>query len=178
MSHSHSDELFLVKGLDRKAMKSSYSMPATPVSDLGLPENQKEEEEEGNDQKEEGNCEKTAAASASHYDDKPDFAQDDDGFRTPTGEEHRIPVPRRCPPAPRPRRFLQLNSPQRKRITASSKARRRLTMGLDPWKELLDSVFPSSAPPPPPPWFCTDDGNEDGGAREAKRTRTDKNNIE
>ncbi|CAB4284492.1 unnamed protein product [Prunus armeniaca] len=54
-----------------------------------------------------------------------DVDDDDDGFKTPTSLEHRIPPMTKCPPAPR--------KPLRKRkvVTSSSTSRRRIQFQFD-----------------------------------------------
>ncbi|XP_057971414.1 cyclin-dependent protein kinase inhibitor SMR3-like [Malania oleifera] len=93
-----------------------------------------------------GKCEKIAPDSPEKVGrhDKPSISisltgteptdnnDDEDGFRTPTSLEHRIPEPKQCPPAPR-------RSPCRLRLSprkVSSATRRRRSLNLDLLREI------------------------------------------
>lgn len=95
----------------------------------------------------------------------------EDGFRTPTLTESRIPQPEQCPPPPR-----KLPVAPRKIRPATPRARRRLD--FDPWEEL--EVFMASPLP-----FCTDIGgggvggdNDIHDRHKIKKARTDGHSIE
>ncbi|KAJ4971978.1 hypothetical protein NE237_005077 [Protea cynaroides] len=64
---------------------------------------------------------------------------EDEGFRTPTSLDHRIPVIKQCPPAPRKPKSSFLT--KRKASSSSSSATRRQLFLLDLSQE-IESLFP------------------------------------
>ncbi|KAL8094735.1 hypothetical protein AgCh_036307 [Apium graveolens] len=74
--------------------------------------------------------------TSSNNDDQ-DLDDDNDGFRTPTSLDHRIPVMKQCPPPPRKRRV-----PSRKRKLSSPLLMRTTLQLIDASQEIIDSMFP------------------------------------
>ncbi|KAL1813197.1 hypothetical protein DCAR_0625494 [Daucus carota subsp. sativus] len=66
-----------------------------------------------------------------------DLNDDNDGFRTPTSLDHRIPVMKQCPPPPRKRSVSS-----RKRKIPSPLLMRTTLQLLDVSQELIESMFP------------------------------------
>ncbi|XVF05512.1 hypothetical protein REPUB_Repub05bG0178500 [Reevesia pubescens] len=69
-----------------------------------------------------------------HENDDGEEDENNDGFKTPTSLDHKIPVMLKCPPAPRKPKSLPILSPKRK-------AFRRPRILLDLTKE-IESLFP------------------------------------
>lgn len=64
--------------------------------------------------------------------------EDDDGFKTPTSLDHKIPVIKQCPPAPRkPKPPMKRRMPE---IDQNNKVRRNLP--FDILSEEVESIFP------------------------------------
>ncbi|GMN58675.1 hypothetical protein TIFTF001_027781 [Ficus carica] len=83
---------------------------------------------------------KTASSSLGELDSKVDI--DDDGFKTPTSLDHKIPVTQHCPAAPRKPRI----SSKRKAVpssgrTSSSSTTACRSLQLD-FSEQIESMFP------------------------------------
>lgn len=69
--------------------------------------------------------------------DNHDRDDEDDGFRTPTSLDHRIPVMKQCPPPPRKRRVSS-----RKRKLSSPLLMRTTLQLIDASQEIINSMFP------------------------------------
>lgn len=121
-------ELFLIEK-DPKVIEFNILLrPTLEISDgvqIAGPGDQelhrRQEEEEEKDQK----CREMASLGEFKLDD------DDDGFRTPTSLDHKIPVIQKCPPAPRKPKSL----PSTKRKASSN--RRQLLFDVSDEMELL-----------------------------------------
>ncbi|KAM7468086.1 hypothetical protein LguiB_015648 [Lonicera macranthoides] len=70
---------------------------------------------------------------------EPEVADDNDGFRTPTSLDHKIPVTKQCPPAPRKKREKHFSS--RKRKLETPRSGRNLQLDLT---DEIESLFPPS----------------------------------
>ncbi|KAL7095624.1 hypothetical protein ACP275_10G035900 [Erythranthe tilingii] len=81
-------------------------------------------------------------------------AEDDDGFKTPTSSDHRIPAITECPPAPRKTR--PQSSKSKRKAESPPGARRRLQLNMSPE---IESIFRPS--------------QDDSGEREFKKARKD-----
>ncbi|XP_039026374.1 cyclin-dependent protein kinase inhibitor SMR10-like [Hibiscus syriacus] len=81
--------------------------------------------------KEDGERSKLKSPSSGEFNVADD--ENDDGFKTPTSLDHRIPAILKCPPAPRKPKSLPIKSPKRKAF------RRRILLDLT--KE-MESLFP------------------------------------
>ncbi|KAH6798434.1 hypothetical protein C2S51_034918 [Perilla frutescens var. frutescens] len=92
------------------------------LENLGNTSDRGDEEGEGND-KFKGGEEKSEAKISTTESEKAVPEEDDDGFKTPTSIEHRIPVITECPPAPSRKRPADSDS---KLIWRSSRQVRRL----------------------------------------------------
>ncbi|KAL9153171.1 hypothetical protein ABFS82_10G032500 [Erythranthe guttata] len=81
-------------------------------------------------------------------------AEDDDGFKTPTSSDHRIPAITECPPAPRKTR--PQSSKSKRKAESPPGARRRLQLDMSPE---IESIFRTN--------------EDDSGDREIKKARKD-----
>ncbi|XP_039047623.1 cyclin-dependent protein kinase inhibitor SMR10-like isoform X1 [Hibiscus syriacus] len=66
---------------------------------------------------------------------------DDDGFKTPTSLDHRIPEMKQCPPAPRKPKANKRGASESISTAATSSTSRNLQLDLS---QVVDSWFPSS----------------------------------
>ncbi|KAI4370683.1 hypothetical protein MLD38_019005 [Melastoma candidum] len=115
----------------RSATPRSKRVPRYP--ELNLPRQADNVDEEGDTRLED--CESSVHMSCQEL-------SDDDGYHTPTSEEHRIPVPTICPPAPpRPRRSSFHGSPG----SPPARQRRRLSFSESPGSPVTE-LFDSPAP--------------------------------
>lgn len=88
-------------------------------------------------------------------------SDNDDGFKTPTSSEHRIPAILECPGAPKKTRITTRSPKSKKR--KSPACRRRLVFDLAARE--LESLFPTTP-------FMVDDVAGDKKNKKAKRTKT------
>ncbi|KZV51794.1 hypothetical protein F511_11482 [Dorcoceras hygrometricum] len=136
MSKSDSPNFTLEEDEDQRERIIEPDIPGRPVSED--PEEIGQESGAGAQEKEPGNLgpvevkeDDEAAKNVSENVD-----EGDDGFRTPTSADHKIPVATQCPPAPRKTRPQQSGV---KRKASPSRARRSLQ--LDAAADEVESIF-------------------------------------
>ncbi|XWS67058.1 hypothetical protein CRYUN_Cryun05aG0254000 [Craigia yunnanensis] len=148
-------ELFLVKDeeegskfdiLKRLALEFQEECQATATSSShDIPDDQEREvlEDHGEKKGEESNVTAASKESEKKKNKKTSLGEfkakddDDDGFKTPTSLDHKIPVIKQCPPAPRKPKPLPSN---KRKASPSSSTRTRRNLQLDLSQE-VESLF-------------------------------------
>ncbi|KAK9290094.1 hypothetical protein L1049_008258 [Liquidambar formosana] len=124
-------ELFLVQDDQNEIEFDFLIKPMLEIQDES--HHQEQEAKDGDEKEEKWELKKPSLGEFKVVDEEDDG---NDGFRTPTSLENKIPVIKQCPPAPRKPKPI----PSTKRKVPSSGARRNLRL-LDLSKD-VESLFP------------------------------------
>ncbi|KAE8039043.1 hypothetical protein FH972_011491 [Carpinus fangiana] len=126
-----SDSQMFLSEKDLNAMEFNFLVPPTLEfqEDHGKPEvvKQEEEEEEENKKKKKINIPSVTVGEFRDVED------DEDGFKTPTSLDHKIPAILQCPPAPRKPKTIPL--------TKRKAARQRILLDLS---NDIEALFPQA----------------------------------
>ncbi|KAJ4704691.1 cyclin-dependent protein kinase inhibitor SMR3 [Melia azedarach] len=136
-------ELFLVKGDQEGVEFDILKRPSTTSTEFhdesgitaAANDDRELRQEPADEQVKEDKCRKVIGLGESSA----TAHEDDDGFRTPTSTDHKIPEIKQCPPAPRKSKSTNNPSAKRKSSSVSSNIRRSLRLDVS---EEVNSLFP------------------------------------